>query len=269
MKKLITILTAVLLCVTFAACSSKGSTDEKTIKVGASPTPHAEILEVAKELLAKEGYTLEIKEFNDYVLPNTAVEDGELDANYFQHVPYMEDFNKQNGTHIVSVGGVHYEPMGVFGGKTKTLADLPDGGQVLVPNDTTNEARALLLLQDIGLIKLKENAGLTATVLDITENPHNLTVTEVEAAQAARSLQDADLAVLNGNYALQVGLTLNDALAAEGADSLAAKTYANVLSVKAGNENLDKIQALYKALTSPEVKKFIEEKYSGEVVPSF
>ncbi|MBQ1385523.1 MAG: MetQ/NlpA family ABC transporter substrate-binding protein [Erysipelotrichales bacterium] len=269
MKKIITICIAAFLVLTLGACKSRGNTDDKTIKIGATPRPHAEILNVVKDLLAKEGYTLEIVEFNDYVLPNTAVESGELDANFFQHVPYMEDFNANNGTHIVSVGGVHYEPMGLFGGKSKSLDSIPDGALVLVPNDTTNEARALLLLQDNGLIKLKDGVGLTATVLDIVENPHNLNVKEVEAAQAARSLNDADFAVLNGNYALQVGLTLNDALKAESADSVAAKTYTNVLSVKDGNQNSAKIQALYKALTSKEVKEFIEKTYSGEVVPSF
>lgn len=245
------------------------SSEDKTIKVGASPTPHAEILGEAKALLEKEGYTLEIIEYNDYVLPNTALDSGELDANYFQHQPYLDDFNSEKGTDIVSAGAIHFEPFGIYAGKTKSLDELADGATVAVPNDATNEARALLLLEAQGLIKLKENVGLLATKLDIVENPKNLDIQEIEAAQIARALVDVDIAAINGNYAIQGGLSVADALAVESADSLAATTYANIVAVNAGNETSEKVQALVKALQSEEVRKFIEEKYEGAVVPTF
>lgn len=245
------------------------SSEDKTIKIGASPTPHAEILEQVKPILEKEGYTLEIVEYNDYVLPNTAVDGGELDANYFQHQPYLDDFNKENKTNIVSAGSIHFEPFGIYAGKTKAIADLAEGATVAVPNDATNEARALLLLEAQGLIKLKEDAGLSATKLDIVENKLNLNIQEIEAAQITRSLQDVDIAAINGNYAIQGGLSTSDALAQESADSLAATTYANIIAVNAGNEKSEKIQALVKALQSDEIRKFIEEKYKGSVVPTF
>ncbi len=243
--------------------------EDKTIKVGASPTPHAEILEQAKAILEKEGYTLEIVEYNDYVLPNTALDSGELDANYFQHQPYLDDFNKENKTDIVSAGSIHFEPFGIYAGKTKSIEELKEGATIAVPNDATNEARALLLLEAQGLIKLKANAGLSATKLDIEENKLNLNIEEIEAAQIARALPDVDLAAINGNYAIQGGLSVTDALATEEADSLAATTYANIIAVNAGNENSEKVQALVKALQSEEIRKFIEEKYSGAVVPTF
>lgn len=245
------------------------SSEDKTIKVGASPTPHAEILGEAKALLEKEGYTLEIIEYNDYVLPNTALDSGELDANYFQHQPYLDDFNSEKGTDIVSAGAIHFEPFGIYAGKTKSLDELADGATVAVPNDATNEARALLLLEAQGLIKLKENVGLLATKLDIVENPKNLDIQEIEAAQIARALVDVDIAAINGNYAIQGGLSVADALAVESADSLAATTYANIVAVNSGNETSEKVQALVKALQSEEVRKFIEEKYEGAVVPTF
>ncbi len=247
-----------------------GSVQElEVIKVGASITPHAEILRSVSDELEKQGYKLEVVEYNDYIIPNTALESGELDANYIQHLPYLEDFNKENGTDIVSVADIHYEPFGIYAGKSDSLENLKEGAVIAVPNDTTNEARALLLLQDQGLIKLKENAGLTATVKDIAENPKNFEIKELEAAQVPKALQDVDVAAINTNYALEANLKLSDALASEGADSLAAKTYANIIAVKEGNENAEKIKALIDAVKSEQVKKFIEDKYDGAVVPIF
>lgn len=271
MKKIVSLITSLLLAAVsvfgLAACGS--AEDDKTITIGASPAPHAEILQVVKEVLEEEGYTLEIREFNDYVLPNTATESGELDANYFQHLKYLEDFNEENGTHLVSVADVHYEPMGIYAGKCDSMDALPEGATVTVPNDTTNEARALFLLEAQGLITLKEDAGLDATVLDIVENEKNLKIQEIEAAQLVRSLEDVDIAVINGNYAISGGLQIGDALAAEAADSDMAKTYTNAVVVKEGRENDEKIQALVKAVCSEEVRAFIEEEYQGAVVPQF
>lgn len=246
---------------------SEASDGDKTIKIGACVTPHAEILEQIKDNLAEEGWTLEIVEYNDYVLPNTALEDGDLDANYFQHKPYLDDFNKENGTHIVPAAAVHFEPMGVYAGKSSDLSNVPDGAKIAVPNDTTNEARALLLLEAQGLIKLKEGVGIQATVLDIEENSHNIEIQELEAAQVAKSVQDVDFAVINGNYAIEAGL--DAAIAVEAADSLAADTYANYVCVKEGQENSEKTQALTKAILTQEVKDYINNTYSGAVVPVF
>lgn len=244
--------------------------ETKRIVVGASPSPHADILKVAKKQLKKEGYELVIKEYSDYVQPNTALEAGDLVANYFQHKPYLDDFNKQKKTHIVSAGVIHYEPFGIFPGKTKSIKDLKEGSVVAVPNDTTNEARALLLLEAQGLIKLKDGAALTATKKDIVENKKNLEIKELEAAQIPRSLKDVDIAVVNGNYALEADLEVNkDALAVEDADSLGAKTYGNIVAVKKGNEKSDATKALVKALKSDEVKDYIEKNYNGAVVPLF
>ena len=276
MKKLLTILgTALLSTALLAGCGSTASTDSSasangdTITVAASPSPHAEILEVAKEVLAEQGINLDIKVFNDYVIPNTATESGEVDANYFQHTPYLNDFNEENGTHLVSVAAIHYEPFGIYAGKTASLDALADGAKVSVPNDTTNEARALLLLEAQSLIKLKDGAGLKATKLDIVENPKNLDIQEIEAAQLPRTLSDVDIAVINGNYAIDAGLKVSDALAVEAQDSEAAKTYANVLVVKDGNQDNENIKALVSALESDKVKEFIEQKYDGAVVPMF
>ena len=244
--------------------------EKGTIKVAASATPHAEILEEAKPILEKEGWDLEVTVFDDYVQPNLVVESGDFDANYFQHIPYLDNFNEEQGTHLVNAGGIHYEPFGIFPGKTKTLKALKNGETVAVPNDTTNEARALLLLQDQGLIKLKDGAGLTATKKDIVENKKDLAIKEIEAAQIPRSLKDVDIAVVNGNYALEAGLKVNkDALATEDADSIGAKTYGNVVAVKKGNEKTDATKALIKALKSDTVKKYINDKYDGAVVPLF
>ena len=239
------------------------------IVVGASPAPHAEILAAAEPVLNEAGYTLKIVEYTDYVQPNLALEAGELDANYFQHGPYLEQFNEEQGTDLVSAGTIHYEPFGIYAGKTASLEELADGATVAVPNDTTNEARALLLLEAQGLLKLKEGAGLDATRNDIEENPKNLEILEVEAAQIPLSLQDVDIAVINGNYAIDAGLKVSDALAVEASDSEAAVTYGNVVAVKNGDENSDKTKALVEALKSDTVKEFIDETYAGAVVPMF
>lgn len=250
-----------------ADTNSKEST---TITIAATATPHAEILnDVVAPLLAEQGITLDVREFSDYVQPNTTVEQGEIDANYFQHINYLDSFNEENGTHLVSVGYVHYEPFGLYAGKSNDIENIADGAKIAVPNDTTNEARALLLLEQEGIIKLKDGAGVTATPNDIVENPHNVEIVELEAAQVARSLQDVDFAIVNGNYALQAGLNVNDALATESSEGEAAKQYGNVLVVKEGNENTEAIQALYTALTSDEVKDYIEKTYNGAVVALF
>lgn len=269
-KKIVSLLLVGTLTVfALAGCGGKetqGQSEQTILKVGASPVPHAEILNVAKELLAKEGIKLEIVEFQDYVQPNLALADGELDANYFQHVPYLESFSKEHNLKLTSVTGVHIEPMGVYSNKIKDINELKDGAQVAIPNDPTNGGRALLLLQSAGLIKLDPNAGLEATKNDIVENPKNLKVQELEAAMLPKVLDDVDIAVINTNYALDAGFNpTEDAIVIEGSDS----PYVNVLVVRTGDENKEAIQKLAKALNSPEVKKFIEDKYKGAVVPAF
>ena len=242
--------------------------EDKTITVAASATPHAEILEQAKPLLEEQGWDLEVTVFDDYVQPNLVVESGDFDANYFQHIPYLENFNEEQGTHLVNAGGIHYEPFGIYPGTKSTLDELEDGDTIAVPNDTTNEARALLLLEANGVIKLKEDAGLTATVKDIEENPHNVEIQELEAAQVPRVKDEVAFVVLNGNYALQAGFSVaKDAIAYETSDSEAAKTYVNVIAVKEGNENSDKIKALVSVLKSDEIKNYITETYDGAVIP--
>ena len=239
-----------------------------TITVAASPTPHAEILAEAAKILAKEGWELKVTEFEDYVQPNLVVDSGEINANYFQHVPYLDNFNEEKGTNLVAVAGIHYEPFGIYPGTKSALSDLADGDVIAVPNDTTNEARALLLLQDKGILKLADGAGLTATVKDIVENPHNVKIQELEAAQVSRVKDEVAFVVLNGNYALEAGFSVaHDAVAYETSASTAAKTYVNVLVVKAGNENNEGIQALVKVLKSDEIKQFINDTYDGAVVP--
>lgn len=239
-----------------------------TITVAASPTPHAEILAQAAKILAEQGWTLEVTEFEDYVQPNLVVESGDIDANYFQHVPYLDNFNEEKGTSLVSVAGIHYEPFGIYPGTKADLAALSDGDVIAVPNDTTNEARALLLLQDNGIIKLKDGAGLLATVKDIEENPHNIKIQELEAAQVSRVKDEVAFVVLNGNYALEAGFSVaHDAVAYETSDSVAAQTYVNVLVVKAGNENNEGILALAEVLKSQEIKQYIIDTYDGAVVP--
>ena len=252
------------------ASSGESPAEGTTISVAASPTPHAEILNgPVRDLLEAEGYALDVREFTDYVLPNTATEEGEVDANFFQHGPYLESFNEERGTHLVSVAAVHFEPFALYAGRTASLDDLAEGSIVAVPNDTTNEARALLLLQQEGLLTLAEDAGITATTRDIVDNPLGIEFKELEAAAIPTVLADVDIACINGNYALNAGLSLDDALAVEADDSLAAQTYANVLVVREGNENSAKIQALAAALTSDETRAFIEETYQGAVLPVF
>ncbi len=270
MKKTIAIVLTIVLCLGLLAGCGKSSADDKTITVAASPTPHAEILKVAQEVLAKEGWTLEITEYSDYVVPNNVVEDGEIDANYFQHVPYLETFNAENGTHLVSVAMIHYEPFGVYAGTKSAIADLAEGDKISIPNDGSNRARALLLLEAEGVITLKEGVGMEATVLDIASYGVAVEIVEMEAAQIAGVRDSVALAVINGNYALQAGLNAGtDALAVEDAESISATTYANILVVKEGNEETEKTLALKNALLSEEVKNFINETYSGAVVPIF
>lgn len=237
-----------------------------TLKVAASSTPHAEILAVVKDVLAEQGIELVVTEYGDYVVPNTAVEEGDEDANYFQHVPYMDDFNAKNGTHLVSAGGVHIEPMGIYAGKTAAIDALADGATIAVPNDATNEARALLLLQSQGLIKLKDGAGLDATPNDIAENPKNLKFLELEAAMLPNGVDEVDLSVINCNYALEAGFNpVEDALAIESSDS----PYVNIIAVKAGSETSPAVVALVEALHSDAVRNFINRTYNGAVVPTF
>jgi D-methionine transport system substrate-binding protein len=282
MKKIISaLLISALTISSFAGCANSGAASSaaaasaarntapasKKIVIGASPTPHAIILKEAAKLLKAKGYDLEIKEFNDYVIPNTSLEGKEIDANYFQHQPYLDQFNKEKGTSIVSAGSIHYEPFGIYAGKTKAITDLKDGATIAVPNDVSNEARALLLLQAQGLIKLKDGVGVTATQKDIAENKKNIKFKEIEAAQLVRALPDVDLAVINGNYALQGNLKVSDALAVEANDSLAAKTYANIIAVRKGDESREDIKALIEVLKSDDIKNFIKNTFNGAVVP--
>ena len=242
--------------------------EDKTISVAASATPHAEILEQAKPLLEEKGYELEVKIFEDYIIPNEVVESGDFDANYFQHIPSLESFTEETGTHLVDAGDIHYEPFGIYPGKKESLDDIEEGDTIAVPNDTTNEARALLLLQDNGIIKLKEGVGLEATKNDIEENPHNVEIIELEAAQIPRVVQDMSYVVLNGNYALQADYSVaKDSLAYEKSDSEAAKTYVNLIAVKEGNEDSEAIKALVEVLKSDEIKEYINETYDGAVIP--
>ena len=266
-KKVTALVLSLALALGLAACG--GGSDGKTIKVGATPAPHAAILEVVQDILAEDGYTLEIVEYDDYVTPNTSLEDGSLDANYFQHITYMNEFNAEHGTHLVSAAGIHYEPFGLYAGKCASLEELADGAQIAVPNDGTNEARALLLLEQEGLIKLKDGVGLSATKSDVAENPHNYDIVELEARLLPTTLKDVDVAVINGNYAIDAGLKVSDAIAVEAAGGAAAEAYVNVLAVKEGTESSEGIQALVKALQSDEVRAFIEETYDGAVVALF
>ncbi len=260
-----------LLCAALAAAglvfgSASASQAAKILKVGASPTPHAEILKAAAPLLKEKGIELKIVEYADYVQPNVALDGGELDANYFQHKPYMDDFNAQKGTKLHAMAFIHYEPFGIYAGKTKALKDLKKGAIVSVPNDTTNEARALLLLQDQKLIKLK-NPSLKSTRLDIVENPLGLKIEELEAPQLVRSLPDVDVSIINGNYALLGGLKAKDALALEAADSEAAMTFANIVAVRAGDEKRPELQALCEVLKSQTIKDFMNKTFQGAVLP--
>lgn len=239
------------------------------LTIAASPTPHAEILNAAKELMAEKGIELEVVEFTDYVQPNKVTDAGDVDANYFQHLPYLENFNEEQGTKLISAAAIHYEPLGIYPGKSKSLEDIQEGAEIAVPNDATNEARALMLLEANGIITLKEGAGLNATANDIAENPHNVKIVELAAEQVARAAADADFLVLNGNYALQANFSVeDDALAKEEKDSEAAKTYANIIAVREGDEKREDIQTLIEVLKSDEIKSFIETTYEGAVLPA-
>ena len=267
MKRIISaVLVVVILALALAGCAKK---DENTLVVAATSAPHAEILEQCKSAMEAKGYKLSIKVVSDYVTPNTFTEDGEVDANFFQHVPYLDQFNSENGTHLVTVANVHYEPYGIYAGTCSSLDGLKNGDAIAVPNDPTNEARALQLLAAQGLITLKEGAGLTATKNDIVDNPKNLDIKEMEAALLPDQLDEVAMAVINGNYALAAGLDVNKSLAIESTESEAALTYVNVLVVKEGNENNEKIKALIDALKTDAVKKFIADKYAGAVVAIF
>ena len=282
-KKLLALLLGLTLCLSLAACGGDSAADSGaadtgaaeeggdsgetvTLTVAASPTPHAVILEQCVPILAEQGIDLVINQYSDYVVPNTAVEDGDEDANYFQHLPYLEEFNETRGTHLVSVAGVHIEPMGIYAGRVESLEDLPDGAVIGIPNDPTNEGRALLLLEAQGLITLDDSSNLTATPNNIVDNPKNLEFQELEAATIPSVLADVDLAVINSNYALGAGLNpTTDALAIESSDS----PYVNVLVVKEGNENNEAIQALVDALHSDTIRDYITETFDGAVVPAF
>ena len=279
-KKFLSLILALALSASLTACGSSDTTETTddtdsgdtaetvTLKVAASPTPHAEILEQVKPILAEQGIDLVITEYGDYIVPNTAVDEGDEDANYFQHTPYLEQFNAENGTDLVSAGKIHYEPMGIYAGKTASLEELPDGATIAVPNDATNEARALQLLAAQGLIEIDPEAGLNATPNDITSNPKNLEFTELDAAMIPNTIEEFDLNVINSNYALQAGLNpAEDALASEDASSDAAQTYANIVAVKAGHENDPAIVALVDALHSEDIQEFINTTYAGSVLP--
>jgi D-methionine transport system substrate-binding protein len=251
--------------------STAGGNGQKTVvlKIGATPIPHEEILKFIKPELAKQGIELDIVEYQDYVQPNRALADGSLDANYFQHVPYLNDYNQKNKTDLVPTVSVHFEPLGLYAGKSKSLDSIPDGAKIAVPNDTTNEARALLLLETAGLIKLKQPETLSETKQDIVSNPHHIQIQEIEAATIPRVVRDVNYAIINGNYAVQAGYKVSDALVAEKADSLAAKTFANCIVVRKGDENKPAIVALDKAITSQAVADYINNTYHGSVVPVF
>ena len=264
MKKIISFILTAAIAASLAACSADKEAENNIIKVGASPSPHREILRRAKDDLRRRGYQLEIVEFTDYVQPNIALDNGELDANFFQHQPYLDSFNADNGTKVVSVGRIHFEPLGLYPGKTADIADIKDGAVIAVPNDESNEARALLLLQQLGLIKIKEDAGLKATPVDIIENPYNIEIYEIEAAQLPNILPDVDFAVINGNYAIPAGLiATRDGLYVEGGDS----PYVNVIAVRNGDQDNEAVQALVSALKSDKVAQYVAENYpNGEVI---
>lgn len=279
MKKFLALALTSVLALGIVGCGSSSdaetpaddsaAAESVTLTVGASPTPHAEILAAAQDELAAKGVTLEIVEFTDYVQPNLALDSGDLDANFFQHTPYLENFNAEHGTDLVSVGSVHYEPMGIYAGTVADLTNIPEGTKVGIPNDATNGGRALLLLEENGLITLDPEAGIAATKLDIVENPLNLEIVDMEAAQLPLSLSDLGLAVINANYAMQNDLNIADALAVEAADSLAATTYANVVAVKAGNEEAPGIAELMEVLQGETIADFITSTYGGAVAPTY
>ncbi|MGH4118213.1 MetQ/NlpA family ABC transporter substrate-binding protein [Clostridium sp.] len=267
MKKILSVLLTIAVILTISGCGAKQEvpvTEKKIIKVGASPVPHKEILEIVKLILAKDGYTLEITEFTDYVTPNTALAEGQIDANFFQHAPYLESFSKERGLDLDYTVKVHIEPMGLYSSKYKSLNDLKDGAEIAIPSDATNGARALRVLENAGLLKLK--SGELISKLDITENPKKLKITELDAPQLPRILKDVDAAVINSNFAIEADLNpTEDSLAMESKDS----PYANVLAVRSEDKTKPYIEAFSKALTCPEVKKFIEDKYKGNIISAF
>ena len=277
-KKIIALAAAAALTLSLAACSGNNSSttadnsgsdaSSTVIRVGASPSPHAEILEFAKDQLAAKGYELEIVEFTDYVMPNVALYEGDLDANFFQHTPYLDNYNEQNGTDLVSACKVHFEPMGLYSETLTSVSDVAEGSKVGVPNDPTNEARALNLLEAQGLIKLREGAGLNATPLDIEENPLNLEFVELEAAQLPRNLSEFAIAAINGNYAIEADI-LDKVIVNEAADSESAQEYANILAVQSGELETDKTKVLVEALTSDETREFINTQYEDQFIPVF
>ncbi|MCR4717083.1 MAG: metal ABC transporter substrate-binding protein [Lachnospiraceae bacterium] len=276
MKKFLTVALTLAFAFSIVGCGviTKPSKDskketEKTIRVGANITPHSEILEKAKPILAEKGIKLEIVQLEDSITPNTGVIEKSLDANYFQHLPYLEQFNKENGSDLVSIGAVHYEPFGIYKGKSSDLASIPDGGVIAVPNNVTNEARALLLLEQEGLIKLKENAGINATIQDIVENKKNIEFKELAPEQLVSALKDVEVAVINGNYAIEGGLSVKDAIAVEANDGLAAKTYGNIIATSADKENDESLKTLVEVLQSKEISDYISSNYDGAVVPLY
>lgn len=296
MKKLISVALAGTLALSLAACGSSASSSAAestapaeseaastseaaseettdlagtTLKVAASPTPHAEILNAAKDILAEQGITLEVVEFSDYVQPNLVTESGEVDANYFQHINYLNNYNDENGTDLVGVAAIHYEPFGIYAGKSSDLANIADGAQIAVPNDPTNEGRALLLLQQENLITLKDPDNLEATPVDIAENPHNLQFVEVEAAAVPRQLQDVDFAVINGNYAIEAGFHVKDAVAVESKGGKAVEQYANYIVTTPEKKDDDRIAALVSVLTSDDFKQYLSDTYGQDVLPAF
>jgi len=254
----------------FAGCGRRGSGPENRLVIGATPVPHTEILEFVQDKMTEAGFELQIRTFTDFVQPNLATQAGDIDVNFFQHTPYMNRFNAEHGTEMVALFAVHFEPLGLYRSRTQEIADLRDGAIIAVPSDATNAARAFNLLEANGLIRLREGAGIMATRMDIEHNPLNLDIRELEAAQIPHILPDVDMAVINGNFAMQAGLSLEyDAVAAEEKDSISAVTYANYIVVRAGNEDDPRVQALIRIINSDAVRDFINERYAGRVVPVF
>ncbi|MDO4437594.1 MAG: MetQ/NlpA family ABC transporter substrate-binding protein [Coriobacteriaceae bacterium] len=252
------------------ACGSSAPADDNVITVAASPAPHAEILtDFAAPALKEQGIELKVKEYTDYIQPNKDTTAGAVDANYFQHITYLDNYNKENDTDLVSAGAIHYEPLAVYAGKSSDLEAIADGATIAIPNDPTNEGRALLLLQDLGLITLKDPTDLEATPKDIKDNPHNIKFQELEAAALPRTLESVDFAVMNGNYAIEAGFHVKDALAHEDSESLAVEKYANIICVAKGSEDDEAVKALVEVLTSEDCKDYLEKTYGEDVLPAF
>ncbi len=268
LRKILSLLLVSVLLVSLSACSGSKEADANRLVVGATPAPHAELLEFVKPILAEQGIELVIQEYTDYVLPNQALDAGDIDANFFQHYPYLANFNENNGTDLVSAAAIHFEPLGLYAGRSSDLSSISEGASISVPNDATNEARALQLLAAQGIITLPEGAGLSVTARDIVDNPYNVEIVEIAAEQVPRTLADVDFAVANGNYALEAGIT-DKLITTESKESEGATTFANVIAVKRGNESDPRIVALCNALQTEEVRQFIEEKYGDTVIPMF